>query len=83
MAKRRYTDEEDAALLGATAGDITILAERWGRSRQSLLNRRNFLRAYSNKRPPAKPRPMPTPLRFTRPAWFDTENFDAKLRGSR
>jgi len=82
LARRKYTDEEDAALLRCTAGEITILAEQWGRSRTSLLNRRNFLRAYQNKRPQPRQKTMPAPMRLSRPAWFD-ENFDSKMRGSK
>jgi len=77
---KTYTAEQDAVLLRSTAGDIAVLAERWGRSSSALLNRRNFLRAHENKRPRPQTKPMPQPLRFTRPAWFD-ENFDDKLRG--
>jgi hypothetical protein len=70
----------------AGAEEIRILVERWGRSYQSLINRRNFLRqgkAIDVRHNPLPRKKNPAPERFARPSWFDNENLDTLSRGRR
>jgi len=83
---RQFSGEEDAALVRASAGELRVLSERWGRSYSSLTNRRNFLR--QGKEAPVRHNPIPkprnpAPARFARPSWFDNENLETLSRGRR
>lgn len=91
MPRPLYTPYEDKLIMEASLEELAGLAERLGRKRQNLLNRRTrLLRGDDLKAQFRKPPPDPTPERLTadvlagRPAWFeDIGAMHTRLRSRR
>jgi len=73
---RRYTPQEDALIRAARLDQLTGLAERLGRQRYNILNRRTRLLRGDYDKP--RPKPEPPRVRHAsddvligRPQWFD------------
>ena len=86
MSGKPYTPEENELILAANYGDTLLLAERLGRTVNSIRSHRELLRrgpkSESTARYRAPPRPPPNvAARFARPAWFDEDITKMITRG--
>ncbi len=80
-ARDHYTPAEDAMIRSADASRLTVLAEKWGRTKAALSSRRTKLRrtGAALKMPlaelqPPHHRPPPPGPNFARPEFFVSEN---------
>jgi hypothetical protein len=91
MPRAIYTPYEDALIKAASLDELAGLAERLGRRRQNILNRRTrLLRGDDPREDFRKPPEQPKPYRRTpdvligRPKWFDDiEVMTTRLRSGR
>lgn len=88
---RFYSSEEDERIKAASFEELTELADKLGRKRHNILNRRtrllrgDDLRAEFRKPPPGPPKAKPAvpDVLAGRPAWFDDVGLKTRLRSGR